>query len=636
MCGIAGFCDFNSQTEQETLIRMTDQLIHRGPDDCGYKILQFQNSRVGLGHRRLSVIDLSPLGHQPMNYEHLDIVFNGEIYNFREIRIELEKSGFKFKSHSDTEVILAGYAQWGIEVVNKFIGMFAFALVDSKLKKMFLVRDRVGVKPLYYHNAGNVVLFSSELKSFHQHRVFSKRIVDSGLTNFIQFGYTIGSNTIFQNTFKVKPGCFLEIDLANKNFEEKTYWNVEGHYRNKEKLTKAEILDRIEALLISATNYRMVADVPVGLFLSGGYDSSMIAAILQKGRTEKIKTFTIGFREKEFNEAPHAKKVAEFLSTDHTEYYCSIDDALQVIPQLPHFFDEPFADYSAIPTMLVSKMARQSVTVALSADGGDEIFGGYPKYIQALKYQRWASLVPRSIATALHHIYEYTTDPLLRLHDGLKRYRSTNSKISELIRSKTGVDFARINVQQFEEASIRRLLGDYFIADRGNYFYNNRFFHSYESLDQLLMLDFKVYLPDDLLVKIDRSTMSVSLEGREPLLDHRLVEFMGSINAYSKINYGQHQTKHFLREIAHRYIPSQILDRPKMGFTPPLSSWLRGPLRKQVLDELSEAKIKQQQIFNYHEISNVKKEFFDFGHTKSAKKIWNLYMFQAWYNRWMR
>jgi asparagine synthase (glutamine-hydrolyzing) len=636
MCGIAGFCDYKSQTNEDILIRMTDQLIHRGPDDSGYKTFQFQNARVGLGHRRLSIIDLSPLGHQPMSFDEFDIVFNGEIYNFNELRKELQDYGIVFKSHSDTEVILAGYARWGIDVINKFVGMFAFALLDRKRQRLFLVRDRVGVKPLYYYQTNDIILFASEIKSFHQHQAFSKRICERGLTNFIQFGYTISPNTIFQDTFKVNPGCYLEIDLTTQHSEEKTYWKIEDYYHNKVKLDNTEILSHLESLLVSATNYRMVSDVPVGLFLSGGYDSSMVAAILQKGRTEKIKTFTIGFHEKEFNEAPHAKKVAEYLSTDHTEYYCSIDDALKVIPEIPHFFDEPFADYSAIPTMLVSKMARQKVTVALSADGGDEIFGGYPKYLQALTYQKWASSVPRSIAKTLHYVYQGTTDRLLTATDALVRYRSTNSKISELIRNQTGIDFARINVQQFEESSIKRLLGAHMREEKQNYFYNNEFFQSYEDLDQLLMLDFKVYLPDDLLVKIDRSTMSVSLEGREPLLDHRLVEFMGSINAYSKVNYKQHQTKYFLREIAHRHIPSHILDRPKMGFTPPLTSWLKGPLKEQVLDQLSESKINQQQIFNYREIANVKKEFFDLGYSKSAKKIWNLFMFQMWYNKWMK
>lgn len=634
MCGIAGFCDYLSQTDDQVLRKMTDQLVHRGPDDSGYRMVQVQNSRVGLGHRRLSIIDLSPLGHQPMSYEHLDIVFNGEIYNFMEIRSELENLGVVFKSHSDTEVILAGFHRWGIQVVNKFVGMFAFALLDRKHNKMYLVRDRVGVKPLYYYHSESVILFASEIKSFHQHRSFSKKINRQGLTTFIQFGYTISPQTIFQNTFKVNPGHYLEIDIISKKLEEKPYWKIEDHYHKKKILQEEEILSQLESLLVSASNYRMVSDVPVGLFLSGGYDSSMIAALLQKNRTEKIKTFTIGFHEKEFNEAPHAKRVADFLSTDHTEYYCSIDDALEVIPKLPHFFDEPFADYSAIPTMLVSKMARQKVTVALSADGGDELFGGYPKYLQALSYQRWTSLIPQSFSNIMYKIYQGTSDKVLVNSERLIKYRSTNNKVSELIRNRTGIDFARINVQQFEEESLKKLLVDG--PHRQNHqFYDNEFFKSFEKLDQLLLLDFKIYLPDDLLVKIDRSTMSVSLEGREPLLDHRLIEFMGQVNAESKLNHSQRSTKYFLKRIAHRYIPSEILNRPKMGFTPPLSYWLRGPLKSLVMQHLDEPVIKRQQIFNYTEIANIKREFFDFNYSKSAKKIWNLLMFQMWHQKWM-
>lgn len=635
MCGIAGFCDYLSRTESNVLQQMTDQLVHRGPDDKGYKLIQFENSRVGLGHRRLSIIDLSASGHQPMAFRNLEIVFNGEIYNFQEIRAELQELGFVFNSHSDTEVILVGFYAWGIKIVSKLIGMFAFALVDRTERKMYLVRDRVGVKPLYYYYDGSLILFSSELKSFHKHPAFRRELSPEGLTTYIQFGYTINSQSIFQNTKKVTPGCYLDIDLSTNHFEEKNYWRVSDYYGVKENLSEQEILTRVESLLISASNYRMVADVPVGLFLSGGYDSSMIAAILQKDRTDKIRTFTIGFHEKQFDEAPFAKKVAEYLTTDHTEYYCSIDDALEVIPQIPFFFDEPFADYSAIPTMLISKLARQKVTVALSADGGDELFGGYPRYLQALKYQKWTSRVPSSLSKILHEAYFSTSNRILANSGKLLKYRSINNKISELLLGQTGIDFVRVNMQQIEEESIKKLLINEPVYQK-HLFYDQQSLRSFEKLDQLLLLDFQIFLPDDLLVKIDRATMSASLEGREPLLDHRLIEFMGKVDSSSKINFNQYDTKYYLKKIAHSYIPSEILDRPKMGFTPPLAYWLRGPLKNQVMTYLDESTIRSQQIFNYHEVSNIKRELFELGHSKSAKKVWNLLMFQMWFEKWMK
>jgi asparagine synthase (glutamine-hydrolysing) len=633
MCGISGFCDTANKSSEDILRKMTDTLLHRGPDSSGYKFFNDQGTQIGLGHRRLSIIDLSPNGHQPMTFGECDIIFNGEIYNFMEVRKELQSLGYRFASHSDTEVVLVAFAEWGMDMLKKFIGMFAFCLHDRKNKKMYLVRDRVGVKPLYYYYYSGTLLFSSELKAFHKHPSFSKVLNEESLFTYFQFGYSINPATIFKNTFQVRPGAYIEYDITNRTLSEKKYWEIEDYYQKKIKRSEEEIFYELEKLLSSAANYRMVSDVPVGVFLSGGYDSSMITALLQKERTERIKTFTIGFSDSNFDESPHAKKVAQHLGTDHTEYYCSTKDVLELVPDIPFYFDEPFADYSAIPTMLVSKLAKNKVTVALSADGGDELFGGYPKYLHALKYRKFSSLMPNVISDQLGNIYELASRKILQ-RGKLAKYQATNNKIVELIKGSSAVDFARINVQQFEEAALHKLL-------RGqqknieHLFYSKEFFKDFQGIDNLLLLDSKVYLPDDLLVKIDRSTMSVSLEGREPLLDHRLMEFMGSVDPSGKLGPKGNSTKYYLKKLAHQYVPEALLNRPKMGFTPPLALWLRGPLKECVLHYLSESRIKSQDLFNYKVIEDSLRDFFDHNHDKTGKKIWNMMMFQMWYEKWM-
>ena len=389
MCGIAGFCDFKNTLSEEVLSNMTRTLAHRGPDSEGYKVINESNFRLGLGHRRLSILDLSEKGNQPFVRHGISIVFNGEIYNFKEIRQELTQIGYTFDSDTDTEVIIAAYKAWGMDSIKKFIGMFAYALYDQALSALFLVKDRVGVKPLYYYFDNQTFLFASELKAFHQNPAFKKEIDYDALALYLQYSYIPTPYCIFKNTHKIRPGHYLKFNLANKSFQEIKYWDVNDAYNHpKLSISFEEAVEETDRLLTSAFNYRMVADVPVGVFLSGGYDSSAVTSILQKNRTEKIKTFTIGFHEAKFNEATEAKKIAEYLATDHTEYYCTAQDAINVFHQLPSVYDEPFADNSVVPTILVSQLARKSVTVALSGDGGDEIFAGYNKFSQSIGYTR--------------------------------------------------------------------------------------------------------------------------------------------------------------------------------------------------------------------------------------------------------
>ena len=399
MCGIAGFIDFNKKSNQELLVNMTDTLEHRGPDDKGYKIWNTEKAAIGFGHRRLSIIDLSPLGHQPMYSKNgrWSIVFNGEIYNYKEIQTELIQIGYEFASNSDTEVILNAFDCWGKQAVHKFIGMFAFALYDMKEQKIHIYRDRAGVKPVYYYWKDNLFLFASELKAFHQHPNFHKDIDVDAVALYFSYTYIPAPYTIFKDTHKLIPGHFLTIDLDSQKITTEKYWDVYDYYAKPAlKISKEEAKEETKNLLKSACEYRMVADVPVGVFLSGGYDSSIVTALLQQDRTEKIKTYTIGYADKRFNEATYAKEVATLLGTDHTEYYCPVQDAVDILLTQPHYYDEPFWDSSAIPTTIVSKLARQSVTVALSADGGDEIFAGYHRYDFIVRQQKYLKYVLRT------------------------------------------------------------------------------------------------------------------------------------------------------------------------------------------------------------------------------------------------
>ena len=385
MCGITGFCDFNKSIKKEFLENATSVLKHRGPDDSNSEVYETGNATIGFGHRRLSILDLSACGRQPMHSddENISIILNGEIYNFKEIKKELQNEGHLFHSASDTEVIIKSYQQWGIDAVHKFIGMFAFVLFDKNKNVLYCFRDRAGVKPFYYYKNNDCVLFASELKAFHEYPLFKKEINEEAVSLFFKYAYIRAPHTIFKNAFKLQAGHYLEIDISKKEVKEIKYYDVINFYNKpKLKISEEEAIEETERLMKSAFQYRLVSDVTVGVFLSGGYDSSAVAAILQKNNQQKIKTFTIGFHENNFNEAPYAKKIANYLGTDHHEFYCTEKEAQNIIPQLADIFDEPFGDSSAIPTTLVSRFAAKQVSVALSADGGDEIFAGYNRYRQ--------------------------------------------------------------------------------------------------------------------------------------------------------------------------------------------------------------------------------------------------------------
>ncbi|MGZ8545695.1 MAG: asparagine synthase (glutamine-hydrolyzing), partial [Flavisolibacter sp.] len=595
MCGIAGFIDFNKNTTREVLIQMTESMHHRGPDDGGFEIYESPNATIGFGQRRLSILDLSPLGHQPMHHEQLIVDFNGEIYNFKEVRKELEAAGYSFYSESDTEVILKGYQQWGIDVVHRFIGMFAIAIYDQQAQKVTFIRDRAGVKPLYYFWNNNLLIFGSELKAFYKHPAFEKNIDTNALALYLQFSYIPAPHTIFKNTFKLLPGHFLVIDLKNKEQELKKYWDVNDHY-NKPRLniSEADAIDETERLLKKAYEYRMVADVPVGLFLSGGYDSSSVAALLQTGRTEKVKSFTIGFHENEFNEAPEAKKIADYLGTDHTEWYITSKEAAGVLGQLPEIYDEPFADNSTVPTVLVSKLARQQVKVALSADGGDEIFGGYHKFRQAEKY---TTGIPQGFQAALSGAMSLINPEYIPYFNRKYNFSTRYEKMKLIWKSHEPVTAVKYISQYITETEAASFLGKSFEP-------YHTFFEDGDQLDKnggvinrLLAVDYKTFLVDNNLVKVDRATMSVGLEGREPMLDHHVIEFLAQLPSSYKIKNGIN--KWMLKEIVHRYIPKELMERPKRPFIAPLMVWFRKDLQEQLKYYLSESSLNKTKVFSH-------------------------------------
>jgi len=631
MCGIAGFVDFNKNTSVSILQKMTDVLTHRGPNDSGYEVLDNRNALVGLGQRRLSIIDLSANGKQPMHFENLDIIFNGEIYNYQAIRDELIMEGYSFNSTSDTEVILKGYHRWGNAVVEKFIGMFVYVIYDEEKQEVTICRDRAGVKPLYYYWNNSVLLFASELKSLHQHASFYKEIDVNSLSLFLQYSYIPAPHTIFKNTYKLKPAHYLKLSLENKNISETRYWDVCDYY-NKPTLaiSETEAIDEVERLLISAYEYRMVADVPVGLFLSGGYDSTSVAAILQKNRTEKLKTFTIGYKEVGFNEAPEAKKIADYLGTDHHEWIVGAKDAADVFHKLPEIYDEPFADNSVVPTALVSKLASNYVKVSLSADGGDEVFAGYNKFNQSIKY---TESVPSIMQSLFGNVMSYINPESIPYFNKQYNFATRYKKMQKIWQEKSPASAMKYISQYITEDEANVFLRHKYEGYKTNFETEKNLGTGVNTLNKLLAIDYQTFLVDNNLVKVDRATMSVGLEGREPMLDHRIIEFVSQLPAHFKI---RNQTnKYILKQVVHKYVPQHLMDRPKMPFIAPLTVWFKDELKEKIQYYLSEEKLTETGLFNNAPVMQLSKNYLQ-GKRVTYQKVWNILVFQLWYERWFK
>lgn len=608
---------------------MTNSLAHRGPDDHSELVINNQFAQIGLGHRRLSIIDLSTNARQPMydDTQRYCIAYNGEVYNYKEIRDELLNKGVVFNSDSDTEVILKAYIQWGIESLHKLIGMFAFVIFDNVKAELFFCRDRAGVKPFFYYWKDNLFLFGSELKIFHQHPYFNKSLDRASLALFLRYGYISAPNTIFKSTYKLRPGHYLKLNLQTRQYEERQYWNVNDFYRQEKiDISENDAIRHTEKLLTKAFHYRMVSDVPVGIFLSGGYDSTAVTSILQKDSTNKLKTFTIGFFDDRYNEAPYAKKIANYLGTEHTEKYCTEKEALDIVPRLPFIYDEPFGDSSAIPTYLLSQITTQSVKVALSADGGDEIFGGYNQYNVALKYNAWLKKVPwhlRNVfARAIHFL------PLLKL---LKFGDKSNKlrKLLLLIDSNDISQILRTLQTKFSATELQDLLLELPTIPTTPF---DQKHNDNDNLDSMLSIHYQTFLVDDVLQKVDRATMSLSLEGREPLLDHNLIEFIARLPI--QIKYKNYTNKKILKDIVHKHIPKELVDRPKKGFGVPLAKWIRTDLKPLVEHYLSNSAISKDGIFNPAEITKIK-NFYLTHNVVGVQKIWYLLVFQMWQEKWL-
>lgn len=632
MCGLSGFIDTKRNCDIKILKEMTNALSHRGPDAEGYFFEENKKSSIGLGHRRLSILDLSKNGNQPLHFNSNIIIYNGEIYNFLEIKEELKKLNYTFDSNSDTEVILRAYDKWGIDCINKFIGMFVIIIYDKKKEKVFLIRDRAGVKPLYYYFYNGLFMFASELKSFHKNPNFQKEIDPQGLNLFFKYGYILEPFTIFKFTKKLRSGHYIEYDLTNNIINENKYWDVVNNY-NKERLNISfeDASLEMERLLKSAFQYRTVSDVPVGVFLSGGYDSSVVTAILQRNSTKKIKTFTIGFNEKNINEANYAKDIANFLQTEHYEHYCSKNDALEIFPQLANIYDEPFGDPSSIPTVLLSNFARKHVTVSLSADGGDELFAGYSKYLTVTKYRE----VFKGNET-LKKISSFFIDKIkfknLSIFQNIKNFDSKYDFINALINNKNPIELMKILSYIFSDDEIKKLLKSENVNDIITNYENNIIdFKNNDDLNVLLAVDFKTYLSDNILVKVDRATMSSSLEGREPFLDHRIIEFCSLLPSNFKIK--KNISKFLLKDIAHKYIPKEFLNRPKMGFVPPLLQWLNNDFSELMDTFFNKDFLNKQKILDKNYVLSLHKDFIN-GKKENLAKLWLVMIFFNWYKKW--
>lgn len=642
MCGIAGFLSFNADQDLDGLLKkMGEKIAYRGPDDYG--IWCDASAGIGLSHRRLSILDLSASGHQPMFSAsgRFVMVYNGEIYNHQELRRQFENGEVVkcWKGHSDTETILELFDFQGIEkTISSLIGMFAIAVWDRASNTLTLTRDRIGEKPLYYGWQGKSFLFASELKAISIHPDFNNQIDKISLSQYFKYNYVPAPRSIYVGINKLMPGTIHTVSLSNTNGITKIYWNFKDVIANQSKISASldekDLVCQLDVLLKKAVERQMMSDVPLGAFLSGGVDSSTIVGIMQSVSSTPIKTFTIGFDEKNFNEAVYAKEVSLYLGTHHTEMYVSPKDSLDVIPLLPKIYDEPFSDSSQIPTFLVAKLAKSEVTVSLSGDAGDELFGGYNRYLYA--QNTWnvlskmpiglrtgmGSLIRRISASQWDSIYK-VIQPVLpnafRLHNpGDKIHKS-----SHVLNAKS-LNYVYNNlVNQIIDKS------KFVLNDQDSHMMDLEIFNSLSGIEQMMATDTLTYLPDDILVKVDRAAMYNSLETRVPFLDVDVIEFAWSLPLSIKIKEGK--GKWILRQVLEKYVPTRLIDRPKMGFGVPIQDWLRGPLRYWAEELLDKKKIEEQGLLDYTVIRTKWEQHLN-GSRNWQYQLWSVLMFQAWLN----
>jgi len=647
VCGIVGFLTSNYQRDLKGEIsRMAGTIQHRGPDDHGY--WGDEHAGVGLGHRRLSVLDLSPAGQQPMVSAsgRWVLVYNGEIYNHVELRrrLEDENAAPTWRGHSDTETILACIDAWGAETtLHVSVGMFALALWDRSERELVLARDRLGEKPLYFGWQDGTFLFGSELKALQVHSSFKARVDRGALSLLLRHNCIPAPHSIYENIHKLRPGCILRIPQTVREARGEPssvpYWRlndvVEAGLRNPFKGSDTDAIDEFETQLMDSVGSQMLADVPLGAFLSGGIDSSVVVALMQAQSDRPVKTFTIGFNEGAYDEAVHAKAVAEHLGTEHTELYVRSEEALAVIPKLPSMYCEPFGDSSQVPTFLLSQLARKHVTVALSGDGGDELFGGYNRYLLARQVWGRVKSLPRFVRGAIARILRAVPPaqwnrmvsritPLLPKHLHVATPGDKVDKLADVLTLPDGNSyFRRLTSHWKDPASV--IIGGY---EPETLLSNPDTWPEVDCFEHWMMaMDAQTYMADDILVKVDRAAMASSLETRIPILNHRLVEFAWRMPINYKIRDGQ--GKWLLRQVLYRHVPENLVERPKMGFGIPLGSWLRGPLREWADDLLDEERLQSEGYFHPVPIRDMWADHIG-GRRNWEHHLWTVLMFQAW------
>lgn len=640
MCGIAGELSFDALVDPDVLRRMTDALVHRGPDDEGL----YCDGRIGLGHRRLSIIDLSPGGHQPMwtSDRTMAIVFNGEVYNYREIRPELEARGYSFVGDSDTEVVINAIHCWGLEAaLQRFIGMFAFAVWDTRDRSLLLVRDRVGVKPLYYQKTSKRLLFGSELKALYAHPSFQRDLLPKGLGQFFCFGYTLGDTTVFKDTYKLPAGHYLHLSECGDTTLTR-YWSLDAVERGSFQGTFEEATEQLTALCDSAFSYRLVSDVPVGVFLSGGIDSTFLATFLKKRLGADLEHITIGFTDPVYDETPKASQVAHDLGLSHTVKTMDAHEAQDALFRFVEIWDEPFGDTSGIPTSILCGLARQQVKVALSADGGDELFCGYesyPAYDTRYQYLQRFPLPLRQGAAAVLRRLPYRSLISAGISQGGTRWNPQTiaryEKMLELLVVNGEVGLTRVmNEKGWTVGSVGNLLN----SDPGDITAGTVFDHSPRGkekgycIDHMMRTDLAAFLGEDILTKVDRASMAVSLECRDPFLDHRLLEFAYSLPLHYLYQNGVQ--KRILKHTIQPWITPSVLNSPKRGFSIPLYDWIRGPWKSLVDDYLSPDKIRRVGVLNEHVVKQELDNFYQYRGGR-AEKIMLMLNFQMWAERWL-
>ncbi len=631
MCGIAGFLTFGDHFEASDLRKMTDRISHRGPDADGF----YFDGKCGLGHRRLSIIDLSDRANQPMFSAdgRYVIVYNGEVYNFQEIGARIKEQNtdadYKFRTSSDTEVILEGFAKYGIEFVHQLNGMFAIAIYDTIQQELYLIRDRLGIKPLFYYWDGNKLAFASELKSLTQLPQLNKEILPSSIADFLHLGFIPAPNTIYKNIFKLYPGSYLRMD--SKGQQTAKYWNVKQRLSNNIITDKEEALVKLSDLLMSSVQYQLKSDVPFGVFLSGGIDSSLVTAQAVGLSSVKVNTFSIGFEENSHNESEYAKAVATHLGTNHHEFIVSYNDAIALFDSIFDAYDEPNADSSIIPTMLVSKLAKKYITVTLSGEGGDELFFGYGSYqwarrlsspfISSLRYP--LSLAMSQMSSRYQRIgrmLDTSRAANLRSHIlSQEQYLFTTGEIQELAKP----EFSRPGFLDF----IENYEFDSVLAEKDTLKGRTVKVRKLNAMEQQALFDIQYYLPDDLLTKVDRSSMHYSLEARVPYLDHRVVEF--AINISPELKYNLGISKYILKQILYKYVPEKLFIRPKQGFAIPLNKWLKKEMKYLIDEYMDPDLIEKQGVLNVEYTQRLKHDFFK-GKDYLYNRIWLIISLTKW------